>query len=115
MSKAEKRADETQEEFEQRKQSLDEQEAREQEIEDLLHVMSSRRGRRFVWRLLDYTGLYRQSFTGNSETFFNEGRRNVGLFILDEVTSAAPDQWLQMQREAREAEQSSDDEEESDD
>ena len=47
------------------------------EINDWKWLMSSVRGRRLVWRLLERTGIYRSSMTGNSFTFFREGERNV--------------------------------------
>lgn len=69
------------------------------EIEDLKWVMSNKRGRRFVWRLMERTGLYRTSFTGNSTTFFNEGQRNIGLFLVSEIHEACPDQYTLMVKE----------------
>jgi hypothetical protein len=43
--------------------------------------------------------MYRTSFTGNSTTFFNEGARNIGLWLVDEVLSADTDQYLSMIKE----------------
>jgi hypothetical protein len=67
---------------------------------DLAHVMSDVRGRRFLWDTLGRTGLYTTSFTGNSETFFREGRRSFGLELLARLTAVAPDLYLTMQAEA---------------
>ena len=59
--------------------------------EDLARLMSEKWGRRIVWRLLERTGMYRTSFTGDaSATFFNEGQRNIGLFLSANVQAAAP-------------------------
>ena len=52
--------------------------ARENEAADIKLLMSHAWGRRFVWRMLEKSGMYRTSFTGNSETFFREGIRNYG-------------------------------------
>ena len=38
-------------------------------------------------RLLDRTNILKQSFTGNSETFFNEGKRKVGLAYMNDLAS----------------------------
>jgi hypothetical protein len=48
-------------------------------------------------------GIFRSSFTGNSETFFNEGKRSIGLFVLDELMQAKPDAFALMQKEAASA------------
>ena len=67
---------------------------RDTELEDWRLLLSKQWGRRLVWRILDQTGLYRTSFTGNSTTFFNEGQRNIGLWLVDEVSMADEDQYL---------------------
>ena len=72
---------------------------RDTELEDWRLLLSKQWGRRLVWRILDQTGLYRTSFTGNSTTFFNEGARNIGLWLVDEVLSADADQYLSMIKE----------------
>lgn len=57
----------------------DRENANATEADDLRWLMSSPRGRRVLWRILEGAGLNRSSFTGNSETFFREGERNVAL------------------------------------
>jgi hypothetical protein len=52
-------------------------------------------------RLLEKAGIYRTSFTGNSETFFREGMRNMGLFVLSEVMEVTPEQFAQMLKEQK--------------
>lgn len=56
---------------------------RERDIEALNHVLSTKLGRWFFCRIFDHTGILKRSFTGNSETFFNEGRRSVGLTYMN--------------------------------
>lgn len=56
---------------------------RERDIEALNHVLSTELGRWFFCRLLDRAEILKQSFTGNSETFFNEGKRSVGLTYMN--------------------------------
>lgn len=72
---------------------------REQELNDIRFLLSREQGRRFLWRYLEICGVYRSSFTGNSQTFFNEGERNVGLKLLDDIMEAAPDAYLVMLKE----------------
>jgi hypothetical protein len=75
---------------------------RDIELADIKQLMDSVQGRRFVWRLLDRTGVFRTSFTGNSTTFFNEGMRNIGLIVLADVMAACADQYVVMMNESKE-------------
>ncbi len=74
----------------------------QQEAEDFKWIVSNKRGRRFIWRLLDQAGVFRSSFTGNSETFFREGQRNLGLRVLGLIHEHAPETYAQMLGEKRE-------------
>jgi len=80
----------------------DEKNRREQELNDVRNVLNSAFGRRFVWRLLEFSGIYKTSFTGNSHTFFNEGMRNIGLSIMTDINEACPEQLITMMKEAKE-------------
>lgn len=82
-------------------QQAKEKERRRQEVEDIKWMMAHKAGRRIMWRLLAQAGVYRTSFTGNSETFFREGRRDMGLFFLDEVHNHCPDAYVTMLKEQR--------------
>ena len=82
------------------RKSRDKQAART-EAEDVKWLMKSRQGRRIVWRLLDKTGVFKTSFTGNSETFFREGQRNIGLMWLAQVNELCPEQYSEMIKEQR--------------
>lgn len=72
---------------------------RQEEINDVLNVMNTESGRRFVWRLLDKAGVFRSSFTGNSETFFREGMRNLGLMVIGDLHEVCPELYLLMTQE----------------
>ena len=54
--------------------------------ESLKNILKTVDGRWFLMRLLDATGVMANTFTGNSTTFFNEGKRQVGLEILARIT-----------------------------
>lgn len=69
------------------------------EADDLKWLLSSPRGRRIAWRLLDGAGLYRSSFTGNSETFFREGERSVALKFKAAAQKASPNDYNLMLQE----------------
>lgn len=63
---------------------------------DLKYILDSEQGRRFVWRILEMTGLFKSSFTGSSETYFLEGQRNIGLKLLAEVMNCDPQAYMKM-------------------
>lgn len=65
----------------------------DQEVEDLKWLMSDKRGRRIMWNLLAFTGVFQQPFTGNSETFFRCGMMNVGQKYLGDINLHAPERY----------------------
>lgn len=79
--------------------------AREQRAaNDLRVVMSEPGGRRVMWGLLDRAGVYRISHTPGDpyQTAFNEGCRNFGLPLLNDLMRLCPTEYGQMLREAQE-------------
>lgn len=75
----------------------------QREAEDLKWLMSSRRGRRIVWRLLERAGVYRSTFNTNAmQMAFAEGARNAGLRMLAQVSASAPEQYIEMLKEKSE-------------
>lgn len=68
---------------------------------DLENVMKMPSGRRVIWRILGYTGLFRASFDSSSPymTTFNEGKRAVGVSIYEDIVRACPARFLQAQNE----------------
>jgi hypothetical protein len=75
---------------------------RAKQLEDLRFVLSDARGRRVINRLLEKTGVYRNPFTGNSETYFRCGEMNVGQFLIAEVQSVSPDSYMNLLKEFKE-------------
>lgn len=75
---------------------------RARELEDVRRVLETDAGRRLVWRLLARAGVFEISFKGDATwTFFNEGRRDMGLFLMGEVMDAKPEAYMQMSQEAQ--------------
>lgn len=68
----------------------------EQASADLKFLLATEQFRRWAWDHLEFCKVFHQIFTGNSETFFNDGKRVVGLKLLKEITEAAPGAYLQM-------------------
>lgn len=90
--------------YDEQQENLAMREARDREVADLKWLMSDKRGRRFVHRLLAKAGVFRTSFDGTAEsTFFREGERNVGLLFLADINDHAGEEYLLMLKEARKA------------
>lgn len=68
----------------------------EQEVEDLKWLMSDKRGRRAMWQLLAFTGVFRNPFRGSPETDFCCGMMNVGQKYLGDINQHAPERYNQM-------------------
>jgi hypothetical protein len=73
----------------------------QQEVEDLMSVMSTRPGRRFVARILfEFCGLEVLGYaTDPSMHAFNTGQRAVGLHLDKAVFLAARGSWALMRAE----------------
>jgi len=84
-----------------RDQSQKQKFRREREVNDIRSMLGTTEGRRFLWRLMEKCGVYRESFTGSSETFFLEGKRSIGLFVIAEIMDAEPEAYLLMIKENR--------------
>lgn len=74
----------------------------DQDVADFKAVMDTKQGRRFVAGLIDAAGVWKNSMTGNSWTFFNEGYRNMGLRLMDMVNTHTPDLYPVMMRDYNE-------------
>jgi hypothetical protein len=73
----------------------------ENEGVDLRWLMSNKRGRRIVWRLLDQSGVFRLSFNSNAMTMaFAEGNRNFGNRTLSMIHTLCPEQYAVMVKES---------------
>ncbi|MGE0745289.1 MAG: hypothetical protein AB7K86_08580 [Rhodospirillales bacterium] len=85
-----------------RPQSDEQRLADTQQRDDWQWLMGDPRGRRLMWGVLAEAGIYLQTFTGELGTSaFNEGRRSMGLQMMDRMIRHAPDAWTQMHAEHR--------------
>lgn len=72
-----------------------------QAAEDFKVLMEQKMFRAFVWRLLGEAQVFQPIMTGNSYTFMNEGKRQIGLWVLEQVNRLCPDLYVTMTKEAR--------------
>lgn len=74
---------------------------RDAEAADLKWLMSSKRGRRIVWRLLSLSGVFQPVFHPTAMVMaYQEGKRNYGLQILAEVNKHCSDLYPTMTKES---------------
>lgn len=70
--------------------------------DDIKWLMSSKRGRRIVFRQLEQAGVFRSSFNTNAlQMSFNEGNRNAGLQLLAVITEHASERYAEMIEESK--------------
>jgi hypothetical protein len=67
---------------------------------DMKATLQSPAGRRVLMRLIDETGVFLRSFTGDTETFFREGRRSVGLDLIGAIERVDAGAFATLQQEA---------------
>lgn len=70
-------------------------------LQGLAQIMQSREGRAWMYEHLAMCGAFRSSFTGNSETFFREGERNVSLRITADLMAHHEEGYVLMMQEAK--------------
>lgn len=76
--------------------------AKDTEESDIKWLVSTKRGRRITWRLLEQAGVFRLSFNTNAMTMaFNEGNRNNGNRMLALINSVALESFVLMMKEAK--------------
>jgi len=77
---------------------------RQTEVEDLKFIMSTKQGRRYVWRQLERYGVFRTSFSSDPLIMaYNEGSRNQGLGLIADISEHCPERYAEMTREQRKA------------
>lgn len=74
--------------------------AQEAEEADIRRLMTSKWGRRFLWRLMDQAGVFRLSYSPDAMAMaFAEGSRNSGLRILTLIHTLCPEHYNAMLKE----------------
>ena len=78
---------------------------RQREAEELRVLLGTAGGRAFVWRLLGYCNLYKPSpFDAQASARF-EGRRDIGIWVRDEVLTSDARAYNLMRSEAQRREE----------
>ena len=75
---------------------------KQREQNDIRKLLKAVEFRRFCSRLWDESGLTRASFVPDSNvTNYNEGKRNIGLWVLNDIMEIKPEAFAQILREFR--------------
>lgn len=76
------------------------QQKRQGQIEDFKWLVADARGRRVLHRMLEQTRLFKVSHQGENThaTAFNEGARNIGLFLYGEIIEIAPEKMAEIMK-----------------
>lgn len=92
------RAIDNEKDLEKRQQELVNELAKEDN--DLIEVMSTEAGRRFVWKILEKTGMFRIKFIEKSlMLYWLEGRRALGIGVFNDLIRVCPELFWKMQAE----------------
>ncbi len=75
---------------------------RDLELSDIAFVLSTLEGRRFVWRLLSRCQVFRAEYENSARIHFDAGQRNLGLFIMAEISEANENLLFKMMSENKE-------------
>lgn len=87
-------------EAEDEREALAEAERRRRDLEDLRWLLGHAQGRRFAARVLEQAGVHRSSFNNSGSLMaFHEGRRDIGLWLIAELTEANADGYFKLLRE----------------
>lgn len=72
--------------------------------EDLETLLVLPSGRRFLWTLLERTGVFGASYSPDTHAMaFTEGRRSVGLELMLRLQRETPNRWVEMLGEVMQA------------
>ena len=75
----------------------------EQWKSDFMWLMKDKRGRRIVWKILSDARVFHSSFVANAPDVmaFNEGQRNIGLMLMDDINRFCPDLYQKIIEESK--------------
>jgi hypothetical protein len=69
------------------------------EKEDMKKLLQTDFGRRVMWKYLEICGVFRSSWHASALIHFNEGKRDVGLHMIADITDADPDGFIKMMKD----------------
>jgi len=81
------------------------------ERNDFISILKTEAGRRIIWDQLCFCGIFKMSYTGDNGTYVNEGKRIVGLRLLEKINIYSPESYGLMLKESQPIEKIEEEEE----
>jgi hypothetical protein len=78
------------------------EERRRQELNDLRFVLSTRQGRRALWRLMAFCKAFASIWDSSAKIHYNAGKQDVGHYLIGEVEAADQEAFFLMMKESKE-------------
>lgn len=70
--------------------------------EDMQTVLSSKQGRRILWRLIEECRVFESIYDPGNRVYYLAGRRDVGAMVMSWITNTSEDALIMMMKEAKE-------------
>lgn len=67
--------------------------------DDLNFVLSTKQGRRFIWRLLSECKVFGSVWHPSAAIHYNSGKQDLGHWVMAESTRVSPDFFIEMMKE----------------
>lgn len=74
---------------------------RDQELADLREILKTKAGRRFIWRILEMSGIYKVTQGPVDLVNFEEGKRLIGVTLMGDIAESDDEALITMMREAK--------------
>lgn len=69
------------------------------EIDDIKAILSTKNGRRFLWRIMTLCRTYESVWDNSAAIHRNAGRQDVGHWLRNEIIAADKNKYFEMQTE----------------
>jgi len=72
---------------------------RERELNDIIMILDSPAGERFLWRLLGHCGTFESIWEPSAKIHYLSGKQDVGHFLMAEIVEAKPEALVKMMKQ----------------
>jgi len=72
---------------------------RERELNEMRVILSTKEGRRFLWRLMGKCKTFNSIYESSAKIHYNSGQQDIGHYLLAEIDQADPEMFFKMRNE----------------